>query len=534
MYRLTVDKFLDHAAKWHSNTEIVTADRAGNMSRATYAVVRERSNRLSGSLLRLGLEPGERVATFAWNTRDHLEMYFAIMGVGLVCHTLNPRMSLAHLAGMINEAGDRAIAVGSGLSEWLEKLLPACPGLRTVIYLDDPGTASRPAVAESVAQYGLGELLQLYGEPVPWGDFEEETIAGLCHTSGTTGPPKGVVYTHRSNYLHTMRALQADAFGLTSADSVLVAVPMFHANGWGIPFAAPAAGSKLALPGRHADGRSLAKLMFEESVTVAAGVQTVWLGVLDYLDERGLEEMGGELPALKRVIIGGSACPDALIRRMERRLGAVVQLSWGMTELSPLGAISSPFLADSALQGPGRPLVGLDLKLVDDSGRTLPEQRNVIGHLRVKGASVRSRYWGSDRDEVDAEGYFTTGDLAIIDDTGHLKIAGRAKDLVKSGGEWINPVEMEEIVGRLPEIALVAVIGVRHPRWGERPVLIFEPHKDQAIEAERIRDALRGAVPDWWLPEKIIHIEHMPLAATGKIDKVRLREHYAEAAGDRI
>ena len=519
MYRLTVDKFLDHAAKWHSNTEVVTANRG----RTSYACLRERSNRLSGALLRLGLKPGERVATFAWNTRDHLEMYFAVMGVGLVCHTLNPRMSLTHLAGMINEAGDRAIAVGAGLGEWVGKLLPSCPGLQYVIHLDEAGSATRLAVAGLDAEYGLQELLELYGEAVPWGDFDENAFAGLCHTSGTTGSPKGVVYTHRSNYLHTMRALQADAFGLTSADCVLVAVPMFHANGWGIPFAAPAAGAKLVLPGRNSDGRSLATLMFEESVTVAAGVQTVWLGVLDYLDETG-----GELPALKRIVIGGSPCPDALIRRMEQRLGAVVQTSWGMTELSPLGTISPR----GAPRGSGQPGVGIDLKLVDETGHTLPEQRNRIGHLRVKGASVRSRYWGSDRDEVDDEGYFSTGDLAIIDDEGNLKITGRAKDLVKSGGEWINPVEIEEIVGRLPEIALVAVIGVPHPRWGERPVLIFETRKDHAIAPERVLQALRGTVPDWWLPEKIIPIERMPLAATGKIDKVRLRAVHGAAVGD--
>jgi fatty-acyl-CoA synthase len=321
-----------------------------------------------------------------------------------------------------------------------------------------------------------------------------------------------------------MRALQADAFGLTSLDTVMVAVPMFHANGWGMPFAAPAAGSKLVLPGRNVDGRSLAKLMFEESVTVAAGVQTVWLGVLDYLDETG-----GELPTLERVLIGGSPCPDALIRRMEQRLGASVQTSWGMTELSPLGTISSPV---GAACGSGRAPVGLDLKLVDERGQTLPEQRNVVGHLRVKGASVSSRYWGSEQDQVDDEGYFSTGDLAILYEAGNLRITGRAKDLVKSGGEWINPVEMEDIVGRLPEIALVAVIGVPHARWGERPVLIFEARKDHSIESERVRQALRGAVPDWWLPEKIIRIERMPLAATGKIDKVRLRADYAGLSGE--
>ena len=530
VYRLTVDKFLDSrgevAFKHGSRCRGSFGDREPHNLRAPCvneatgcpgACCAWVSNRATGSRR----SPGTRGIISRCTS--------PCMGVGLVCHTLNPRMSLTHLAGMINEAGDRAIAVGAGLSEWVGKLLPSCPGLQYVIHLDDSGTASRLAVAGLEAEYGLEELLQLYGEPVPWGEFDEESVAGLCHTSGTTGPPKGVVYTHRSNYLHTMRALQADAFGLTSADTVLVAVPMFHANGWGIPFAAPAAGSKLVLPGRNADGRSLAKLMFEESVTVAAGVQTVWLGVLDSLDETGKD-----LPALKRVLIGGSPCPDALIRRMEQRLGAVVQTSWGMTELSPLGTISSPVRADSAPQGSGRTPIGLDLKLVDESGKTLPDQRNVIGHLRVKGASVRSRYWGSERDAVDDEGYFSTGDLAIIDDVGNLRITGRAKDLVKSGGEWINPVEMEEIVGRLPEIALVAVIGVPHPRWGERPVLVFETRKDHSIEAERVLQTLRGAVPDWWLPEQIIHIERMPLAATGKIDKVRLREHYAEAAGDRI
>jgi fatty-acyl-CoA synthase len=518
-YALTVDKFLDHAAKWSADREIVTA----GAGRIGYAALRARSNLMSGALLSLGLRFGDRIGTLAWNTQHHLEMYYAAMGAGLVCHTLNPRLTAAHLAAMINEAEDRALAVSATLAPLLTELKPLCPNLEHIILMDANawGIGAAPGHRAQVWRYET--LLEAVGAPAAWGNFDENTPAGLCYTSGTTGRPKGVLYTHRSNYLHTLRALQADAIGLVASDAVLVAVPMFHANGWGLPFAAPAVGAKLVLPGRHADGASLAALMREEAVTVAVGVQTVWLGVLDHLDATG-----GELPDLKRVLIGGSKCPDALIRRMEERFGAEVQTSWGMTELSPVGTIAPPNAAKSGERASGRAPMGLDLKLTDADGAALPQQRGVMGHLKVKGASVVARYFREDADALDAEGFFDTGDLAMIDDAGNLAICGRSKDLIKSGGEWINPAEIEDIIGRHPAVGLVAVIGRTDAKWGERPVLIVEIRQGEAVDAAELQGSLRGKVADWWIPEQVVQVDAMPLAATGKIDKMRLRVDYAD------
>ncbi len=518
-YALTMDRFIEHAARWHGAAEVVTGGGGAVSTRIAYSELRDRSSRLSGALLALGLGRGDNLATLAWNSQAHLECWYGAMGVGIVCHTLNPRLTYTHLAGMIQQAANRVIVVSPDLTSLIEKVIPLCPTLEHVVVLEEPGAeVSLPSFGR-VRTWRYGDLLEKLGRETPWGGFDENAPAGLCFTSGTTGAPKGVTYTHRSNYLHTVHQLQADVSGLTARDSVLIAVPMFHANGWGLPFAGPAVGAKLVLPGRHQDGPSLSNLINAEDVTVAAGVATVWLGLVDHLDQTG-----GEVPSLRRIMLGGSSVPQALMDRMEKRLGATVQTSWGMTELSPIGTVTPATAPVRRSSRSGRPPMGVDLQLIDADGMPLPRGRE--GRLRVRGAAVVQRYFGHDAPAVDADGWFDTGDLAVIDAEGYVSITGRSKDLIKSGGEWINPGEIEAIVGALPEVALVAVVGRAHPKWGERPILILEPRKGAHITDEALLDALRPRVPNWWLPDAIVRVAAMPLATTGKIDKTRLRAEH--------
>lgn len=517
-YALTLDKLLDHAAKWHGEAEIVTAGTEGPGARIGYAALRDRALRISSALSQLGVRYGDRVATLAWNTQAHMEAWFAIMGMGAGCHTLNPRLTPEQTAAMVRQSGAKVAIVSADLLELAREISARTPFANILVIDAEAGCDAGPETRS------LESLLDDSGHTVAWGGFDENTVSGLCFTSGTTGQPKGVCYTHRSTYLHTLRLLQADVMGITAEDTVMPVVPMFHASAWGMPFAAPAVGARLVLPGRHTDGRSLARLIAAEGVTVASAVPTVWLGVVEHL-----ETEGGELPSLERVVVGGSQMPPALMERIERRLGVAVQTSWGMTELSPLGTIAPPYFTDRKAAVSGRPALGIDLLLTDADGRALPEQRDTEGHLKVRGAAVVEQYLGQDEKATDAEGWFDTGDLARIDASGNLVITGRSKDLIKSGGEWINPAQIEAIVAALPQVSLAAVIGRIDAKWGERPVLLVELRKDCDLTDEELLGPLRGRVASWWIPDEVIRLPRMPTAATGKVDKLVLRSQFGGA-----
>ncbi len=521
-YALTVDKFLEHGAKWHPDVHVVTAREGGGADRIGYAALRQRSRQVSGVLAGLGVAEGDRVATLAWNTQAHLEAWFAVMGMGAVCHTLNPRLSETHLVGMLDRSGARVLLAAADLAPLARRIAAQAASIGKVLSID--GNAEDGGGTLTIDP--LEPMLAAIASDTAWSVLDEHAPCSLCFTSGTTGPPKGVTYTHRGIFLHTLRALQADTMALSMRDSVLLAVPMFHANGWGVPFATPAVGARLVLPGRHLDGARVAALIDAESVTVALGVATVWLELVEHLDATG-----GETPTLQRVIVGGGPISASLMERIEQRLGVVVQTSWGMTEMSPTGTVAPP---DDRCRAPhlsGRPSIGVDLLLTDADGVALPEQRGAEGHLRVRGASTIQRYFGETDDAVDADGWFPTGDLARIDDNGNLMITGRAKDLIKSGGEWINPAEIEEIVGRLPDVLLAAVIGREHPKWGERPVLLVTMREGSEVSDAALVEELRDRVASWWIPDSVIRLDRMPLAATGKIDKMQLRAEFGGACG---
>jgi len=524
-FALTLHKFLEHAAKWHPHTEVVTGRDGGRVDRTTYAELHRRSRSVSAALASFGVRAGDRVATLAWNTQAHVEAWYAIMGMGAVCHTLNPRLLCAQLAAMVAQSGARVLIVSADLESLARNIAGIAPSIERLLLIDVPADAAAvPSAASTVS--ALEPLIAQPRAAIRWGNFDETAPCGLCFTSGTTGAPKGVTYTHRSSFLHTLRLLQVDAMAIGARDTVLTAVPMFHANAWGLPFAAPAAGAKLVLPGRHTDGPNLASLINGEAVTVAVGVATLWLDLLDHV-----ERVGAELPTLERIIVGGAPLPQSLMERIEKRLEVTLQTSWGMTELSPTGTVTSREAHSRSAHLSGRPTVGVDFLLTNAEGHAVPEQRGGEGHLRVRGASVIERYFGDEHPATDAEGWFPTGDLARIDAAGNLIITGRAKDLIKSGGEWINPAEIEALVSTVPEVALVAVIGRPHLKWGERPILVVELRAAAAIGDEALLGSLRGKVPSWWLPDEVIHVPRMPLSPTGKIDKTRLRVEYG---GERL
>jgi len=517
-FPLTLDKILDHAAKWHPEMEVVTARGDQPNARIGYAGLRERARKVSSLLAQRGVAFGEKVATLAWNSQAHVEAWFGTMGMGAVCHTLNPRLTATQLAWMLGQSGARILIVSADLMDLAVRILAEAPGVGQVLVIDGTADAGVPGVWIDA----LAPLIDAAEDTAVWGEFPEIAPSGLCFTSGSTGAPKGVTYTHRANVLHTMRLLAADVLGIKSTDVVLPVVPMFHANAWGLPFAVPATGGTLVLPGRHTDGASLAKLIAAEGVTIAVGVPTVWLGLCEHL-----EATGTKLPSLKRIIGGGAPMPPALMERLEKGLGVTVQTSWGMTEMSPVGVVGVLSDTERSAAVSGRVALGVDLMLADASGAPLADQREQEGRLHVRGGAVIERYFGQEQPAITEDGWFDTGDLARIDRKGNLIITGRAKDLIKSGGEWINPAEIEAVVCTLPQVALAAVIGRHDDKWSERPLLIVELCEGHEISDADLLGSLRGQVASWWVPDAVVRVPAMPLASTGKIDKIGLRATYS-------
>jgi fatty-acyl-CoA synthase len=473
---LTVDRILTHAKTWHGSREIVTRSVEGPIVRTTYAELAERALRLSNALLALGIAPGDRVATLAWNTARHMEAWYAIMGMGAVCHTLNPRLFIEQLRYIINDAQDRIIFTDLTFLPTLMDLRAKLPSVEHIVVMTDRAHMAEVALPGALC---FEDLVEQHATDAHWGGFDENTAAGLCYTSGTTGAPKGVLYSHRSNVLHTLVTLQSDVIGLSARDVVLPIVPMYHANAWGLALSAPAVGAKLVMPGTKMDGASIHELIETEGVTFSAAVPTVWEMLLEHLRATGVR-----LTGLKRVLIGGAAAPEALVRAFQDEHGVAVSHAWGMTETSPLGTLGAPTPELDALPPDarlrellkqGRVPFGVEMKLTDDAGASLPHDGRAFGRLKVRGVYVARGYfrWESD-DILDTEGFLDTGDVATIDPLGFMQITDRAKDLIKSGGEWISSIEIENLVRGDPKVALAAVIGVPDPKWEERPLLIVQ------------------------------------------------------------
>ncbi|MDO8294820.1 MAG: long-chain-fatty-acid--CoA ligase [Caulobacter sp.] len=531
---LTVDTILDHARRWHGDREVVTRSVEGPIVRETYGQMHDRARRVSNALLGLGIKPGDRVATLAWNSGRHMEAWYGIMGIGAVCHTLNPRLHPDQIAWIIRHAEDRIIFVDLTFVPILEQILADCPSVEHVVVFTDSHHMT-PFQIHGVptlvwkGAHTYETLVEGSSPDVAWGGFDENTACGLCYTSGTTGDPKGVLYSHRSNFIHTLVGLQRDVLGVSALDTVLPVVPMFHANAWGIAFAGPAVGAKLVMPGAKMDGESIHELIETEGVTFSAAVPTVWQMLLQHLDKTG-----GKLSTLKRVVIGGSACPEAIIRGFHDRYGVDVLHAWGMTETSPLGTLGTANARIAALPydeqmayklKQGRPPLGIDLKLTDDEGRELPHDARTFGNLKVRGPFVVREYFkGAGGKILDDEGYFDTGDVATIDSEGFMQITDRAKDVIKSGGEWISTIDIENIAMGHPKVALAAVIGMPHPKWDERPLLLIKLKDGETATKEEMLRFLEGKIAKWWMPDDVAFVDDIPLGATGKIDKKLIRE----------
>ena len=532
---LTVDKVLDHAKANFPRREVVTRSVEGPISRTTYGNIWRRAKQVTNALQERGVQMGDRVATLAWNTERHIEAWYGAMGMGAVLHTVNPRLFPEQIAWIINHAEDKILFFDTTFAPLVEKIAPLLKTVQTYVAFTDREHTPKSSVTHFVA---YEDFIHGHAQDATWGGFDENTAAGLCYTSGTTGDPKGVLYSHRSNVLHAMAANSTDVFGCGASDVVMPIVPMFHANAWAISFVGPMCGAKLVMPGAKLDGPSVYELLEAEGVTFTAAVPTVWLGLLAFLRENNLKPT-----TLKRVVIGGSAVPEAVLRAFEEDYGIEVLHGWGMTEMSPMGTVGK-LLPDHAAMDheaqiktklkQGRTPFTVEMKIVDDAGVVKPHDGKTFGRLLVRGPSVARAYFknaGAKNEKgecLEPCGFFDTGDVATLDELGIMQITDRAKDVIKSGGEWISSIDIENIAVGAEGVANAAVIGVLHPKWDERPLLIIEPKPGAQPTREQLLAFLEGKIAKWWTPDDVVFVEKIPLGATGKINKLALRETFKD------
>jgi 3-(methylthio)propionyl---CoA ligase len=521
---LLISSLLRHAERHHGDTEIVSRRVEGDLHRYDYREFAARSRRLANALSSLGVTPGARVATLAWNGYRHMELYYAVSGMGAVVHTVNPRLHADQVAWIVDDAHDHVLFFDLTFVPLVEALAPSLKSVKSFVVMTD--RAHMPAsTIQGLRCYE--ELLESAGGSFEWPVFDENTASGLCYTSGTTGNPKGVMYSHRSTVLHAYAAALPDAVGCSATDVVLPVVPMFHVNAWGLPYVACMVGAKMVYPGPNLDGRSLYELFEAEGVTVASGVPTLWQGLLSYMRDHAKT-----FSSLRATGIGGSACPPSMIREFEDKHGVRVMHGWGMTETSPLATTSRlkaqhrdlDLEARIGVQAKqGRVMFGVDMKVINSDGNELPWDGQSQGELMVRGPWIVNRYFGVEKSPL-VEGWFPTGDVATIDADGYMRITDRAKDVIKSGGEWISSIDLESIAAAHPAVAMVACVGMPHPKWDERPLLVVVKKPGTELTRKEMLHFFEGRIAKWWTPDDVVFVESIPLGATGKIQKNRIRE----------
>ncbi|SAK78703.1 long-chain-fatty-acid--CoA ligase [Caballeronia catudaia] len=528
---LLASSLLSHASRHFGDNEIVSRRIEGDIHRYTWRDCEKRAKQLAQALTALGVEQGERIGTLAWNGYRHLECYYGVSGMGAVCHTINPRLFPDQIAFIIDHADDAYVFFDMTFGPLVEIVAPQCPNVKGWIALGDAPCIEEHLSNPSVPLMSYETLIAAHDGNYDWPMLDERQASFLCYTSGTTGNPKGALYSHRSTVLHAYGAALPDAMGASSSDAILPVVPMFHVNAWGIPHAAPLVGAKLVFPGKDLDGKSLYELMESEGVTYSAGVPTVWMGLLNHMKQHD-----ARFSTLKRTVIGGSACPPAMLRTFEEDYGVQVIHAWGMTEMSPLGTLSRlsfrqkqrPLDAQRhSLEKQGHAIFGVDMKVVGDDGRELPWDGKSFGDLYVRGPWVIGRYFRRD-DSPLVDGWFPTGDVATIDQDGFMQITDRSKDVIKSGGEWISSIDLENIAVSHPQVAEAACIACAHPKWTERPLIVAVLKPGATLTREELLAHFEGKVAKWWIPDDVVFADELPHTATGKLQKVRLREQYRE------